>query len=123
MDTVNYWMVSDLLEPGINVEVTLTAIARLAMALFLGWVNFVMLNSLDSPVEVWINMTALAFISQLGEDVLSVARRGVFGDTIGKFMVKLNYQLTFTSEYPRWFTTIHVFTILGCVAFIGFFAA
>eukprot|EP00929_Paragymnodinium_shiwhaense_P075983 TRINITY_DN3895_c0_g1_i1.p1 TRINITY_DN3895_c0_g1~~TRINITY_DN3895_c0_g1_i1.p1 ORF type:complete len:685 (+),score=180.04 TRINITY_DN3895_c0_g1_i1:152-2206(+) len=117
MDAVNYWMVSQLLEPRMNFEVLFCFTLRILLALFLGWANVIVYNALSSPALVWINMSALSFINQMGEAVLAIAKRGVFGHSICKTMTSLNYQLTFRSVYPRWFHTVHTLTMFGCIAF------
>lgn len=107
MDIVNYWMVGDLLLPANHIkEATFIAVLRVMMAAVIMCSNIAIFMNLTNPADIWLNMTALGFVSTLGEDVLSVARRGVFGHTISKTITNLNFELTFVTEYPNWFEKV-----------------
>lgn len=123
MDTANYWMVAELLMPIRSLEVTVTAIGRVSMTFVIVSATMFMFWNLTSPVDVWLNMTALGFISSLGADVLDVIRRGLFGHSMAKATTKLNFELTFMTQYPPWFATIHKITTLATVGVIATFAA
>jgi len=122
MDIANYWMVAELLMPTRSVEVVLTALLRVVMNLTLIGANIAIFLSLTNPAEVWLNMTALAFIASLGSDVLDVAKRGVFGHHIAKTMTTTNFQLTFVSEYPAWFAHVRRVTITVMTSVVISFA-
>merc|ERR1719379_3198786 len=83
MDAVNYCLVSCLIE-GAKGEVILTSIARFGLIVFIAVVNVVCFTYLDSPATVWINMTALGFITELSGGILDVAKRGLFGHWTAK---------------------------------------
>lgn len=114
MDVVHYAMVSYLVEPHLNWEVAAIASSRMLLAAFIAYANVAIFSWLVHPINVWINMTALAFIGELGTGMLDVARRGVFGHYVMKTMTGLNFELTFTHTYPHWFNCAR-FVVL-CVA-------
>lgn len=117
MDVLNYWMVSELLEPRRSIEVIISAVLRGSLTVLIAVATVVIYMNLSSPASVWINMTAVSFIGELGGSVLEVAKRGVFGHHISKAMTTLNFQLTFISEYPAWFPWAQRITVVGC--FVG----
>lgn len=119
MDVVNYAMVSYLVEPRINWEVVILAAARMGLAALIAVANVVIFYYLKSPASVWINMTALAFIGELGTQMLDVARRGVFGHHIMKTMTSLNFELTFVQEYPKWFPAVRFIVLSIAMIFIA----
>lgn len=114
MDALNYWMVSELLEPKRSCEVTLTAMMRLVVNILVVVVQAHMYKDIADPGTVWLSMSALSFIGGLNGQVLSIAKSGAFGHHIAKTMTSMNYQLTFLSQYPDWF-----FYARGMVIFIS----
>merc|ERR1719413_251188 len=122
MDITNYCMVSALIETHCNWEVAITGTLRIGLTALIALANVMIFFGMNSPENVWINMTALGFIGELGEGVLLIAKRGIFGHHISKNITQLNFQLTFVSEYPRWFTTVRSVTVITMACFIGFFA-
>merc|ERR1719331_2588446 len=90
----------------------------MALAGLIAVANVVIFYYLKSPASVWINMTALAFIGELGTGMLDVARRGVFGHHIMKTMTSLNFELTFVKEYPSWFPAVRA-AVLTVALFFG----
>lgn len=122
MDIANYWMVAELLMPKRCFEVVFTAALRVLMTITLIGANIAIFISLTNPAEVWLNMTALTFIGSLGEDVLGVAKRGVFGHPISKTMTAMNFQLSFVSEYPQWFAYVRTVTITIMASIVISFA-
>jgi len=119
MGTINYWMVSELVTDRIDCECTISALLRLVMVAGIGFANVIIYESTTSPSLVWINMSALAFINQLGEGVLGVAKHGMFGHHIAKVTTTLNYQLTFVQEYPTWFKYVRTTTLLVVFVFVS----
>jgi len=117
MDVVNYAMVSCLVEPHINFEMVFFATSRVVLAGLIGVANVLIFSYLKHPVSVWINMTALAFIGELGTGMLDVARRGVFGHHIMKTMTGINFELTFCDHYPRWFKSIRFMALAAAFVF------
>mmetsp|Transcript_62109 Transcript_62109/g.134836 ORF Transcript_62109/g.134836 Transcript_62109/m.134836 type:complete len:539 (+) Transcript_62109:43-1659(+) len=122
MDIVNYWMVSQLLEGTANWETSLTAFVRLVLAILIGFANVTIYESITSAAEVWMNMAALAFIGEIGQGVLLVAKGGIFGHHIAKEMTAINFQLTFLTEYPRWFYFARSFTVASTFAFTSIYS-
>jgi len=122
MDTMNYWMCSELLEPHRNLEVAFSGGLRILLTTLIGVANVVIFMGMTSPASIWINMAALAFIGELGGAVLDIAKRGVFGHHISKVMTTLNFSLTFMTEYPWWFSWIHGMTLLSLFVFTSIFA-
>jgi len=123
MDCLNYAMVSVLVEPHINYEVCFVTFSRMALSALIAYANVVIFGYLKFPATVWINMTALAFIGELGTGMLDVARRGVFGHNIMKTMTGLNFELTFVSEYPSWFPAVRFTAMFVACCFVGVFAS
>jgi hypothetical protein len=122
MDVVNYSMVSCLVEPHINWEIVLVAFARVSLSMLIAFANVRIFSYLKHAVSVWINMTALAFIGELGTGMLEVAKRGVFGHTLMKTITNLNFELTFVHQYPAWFPLVRLTVLALAMTFIGFFA-
>lgn len=83
---------------------------------------FLFLSSRDTA-EIWLNMTALGFIGQLGVDVLHIAKRRIFGHHISKAVSSVSYELSFVSEYPMWFMTVRRITIFVAAVVISVFAS
>jgi len=123
MDIINYWMVSELLEPTRNIEVAVSAFMRVILTFLVAVASVVIYMSLTSPASVWMNMTALSFIYELSASVLDVSKRGVFGHPICKTMTTLNFELTFLSEYPPWFSYVRSLTLTVCFGSIAIFTA
>lgn len=123
MDTANYWMVSELLEPRISFEVAVSACLRIALTAIIIGANICIFMNLVNPAEVWMNMTALGFIHALGSEVLATAKRGMFGHHIAKTVTTLNFQLTFVSEYPVWFTYVQKMVVTISTSVILVFAS
>merc|ERR1712113_1061150 len=113
-------MVSDLLLGcGRSCETHISAPGRLCVIMLLGVANAYTFMYYTNPASVWINMTALAFISELGSSVLDIARRGVFGHHIGKAITGLNFSLNFQTHYPWWFRWAHGVALTTMLVFVG----
>merc|ERR1712187_920184 len=123
MDTVNYWMVSALLEAHRDYEVALSAVLRICLVATLVGSNILIFLRLTNPASVWINMTALGFIGGLSQEVLSVAKRGVFGHNISQTLNSLNFHLTFHLEYPPWFVWVRGAVLVLSSSVVILFAA
>mmetsp|Transcript_32551 Transcript_32551/g.69327 ORF Transcript_32551/g.69327 Transcript_32551/m.69327 type:complete len:499 (+) Transcript_32551:73-1569(+) len=123
MDTANYWMVSELIEQRMSFEVVVSACLRIGLTAIIIASNICIFMNLVNPAEVWMNMTALGFIHGLGSDVLETAKRGMFGHNIAKTMTTLNFQLTFLSEYPAWFTYVQGMVVTISTSVILVFAS
>jgi len=119
MDTINYWMISQLLETEQNLEVVISAGVRGMLTVLVAAANVILYRNETSPANVWINMTALGFINELSQYVVTVAKNGVFGHPISKTLTTLNFQLTFVSEYPAWFTYVRNATLTICFGAIA----
>merc|ERR1739845_137451 len=100
----------------------MTAILRICLVVTIVGSNILIFLHLTNPASVWINMTALAFIAGLSQEVLSVAKRGVFGHDISQTLNSLNFQLTFHVEYPAWFVWVRGAVLLMSVSVITLFA-
>lgn len=122
MDCLNYTMVSILVEPHLNLEVCFVAFCRMSLSALIAVANVIIFGYLKYPATVWINMTALAFIGELGTGMLDVARRGVFGHHIQKTMTDVNFELTFVSEYPVWFPHVRSTAMAVAACFVAVFA-
>jgi len=122
MDIVNYWMVSELLLTQTSKEVVVSAVLRILLILFIATANVIIFMTMNSPADVWINMTALGFISELSSAVLEIGKRGVFGHHIGKAVTSVNYSLNFMTDYPWWFDYARGITLTIAFAFIIVFA-
>jgi len=122
MDTVNYWLVSSLLQAHQDFEVITSAILRIALTTVIVGANVAIFMQLTNPASVWLNMTALGFIAGLSQEVLSVAKQGVFGHHIGQTLTKLNFQLTFHVEYPGWFIWARAVALLISLLVVLVFA-
>merc|ERR1719203_20219 len=68
-------------------------------------------------------MTLLAFVGQLATATLSVAKSGFLGTLVSRNVNKLNYQLSFLSEYPPWFAPVRKTTTVLMFGFVFTFAA
>lgn len=103
MDLVNYAMTSVILEAHMGLEMLLFILTRIFVALLLAIANVVMFMGLINPFDVWVNMTALGFVSEMGGAMLDVCKRGFFGHHISKTTTNVNFALNFISQYPVWF--------------------
>lgn len=110
MDTVNFWMVSQLLQP--SLEATLSACVRVFTIVLILATNALAFRTTYEPVDLFMNMTALTFVGDIGSFGLDIAKRGVLGHHISKTMTELNFQLNLNREYPSWFTTVRAVTLL-----------
>jgi hypothetical protein len=122
MDIVNYCMVSALLETRPSVEVIISAVLRISLTAVILTTTMFVFNGLTNPADVWLNMTALHWISSLGRDMLDVAKRGVLGHHMCKAITGVEFKLTFVSEYPRWFKYVQFVCLLVTVGVVGLFA-
>jgi len=122
MGIINYFMVSELLEPKRSFETVTTVLAQGLLTATVVAANVIVFMGLTNPVHVWTNMAALAFIASLDSDVLEAAKGGILGYHIAKNLTPLNYQLTFVANYPGWFTYVRGTTVVVCAVFIAFFA-
>lgn len=122
MDVVCYLMVAELLLKVRSAEVIITAVVRAALAIVILSTQVVMLRWLKDPSDVWMNMTAFAFIGNLAVDSLTLSKRGVFGNEIQKVMTNMSFQLCLTELYPPWFHAAKVFALSVCGASIVIFS-
>lgn len=126
MDIVNFWLVSILLEPRCSKEVAITALARIALTIGVVVANVFLFMSYTDAGFLWVNMAALVFVSALGEEVLGVAKRGVFGHHISKAVTGVSFELSFVTDYPGWFKYVTNMTLMVslcavCVLAVGLF--
>lgn len=121
MELSNYLMTSILLDIHIRPDVLTIAFLRVMFTISIGIANLVMFIGLTSPFEVWINLTALGFVSEMGSHMLEVAKRGFFGHHISKATCQTNFKLNFMQEYPRWFGIAQFVTITLGIGFSACF--
>lgn len=119
MDTVNFCLVSRLIERGANCEVACTALLRTSVNIFILVLQTKMYVDCAEAGDVWVNMTALGFIAGLNAQVLDIAKSGAFGHHIAKTMTAMNFQLTFLVQYPGWFKHVRNFTIGTLTVLVG----
>jgi len=122
MDIVNYVMVAEFMFPRRSWEVVITALGRVMLSVVVVASNIVIFMRLINPADVWMNMTAFAFIASLETDMLDVAKRGVFGHDIQRTVTNLNFQLYFMSRYPEWFHLVRGIALSACAITIGVFS-
>lgn len=115
MDSLNYLMTSVLLEPHLSATVVLSFAGRLLLNVFLVMANIYLYMSFTEAGYLWVNMACLGFVATLDQDVLSLAKRGVFGHGIGKAVTGVKYELTFMHEYPSWFPGVSRAVIISCI--------
>merc|ERR1719409_182918 len=115
-------MVAQLLLPKTSLEVTISAFLRFARILIVAMCQIVLLMVMRSPVNIWMNITAVGFVNELCQQILEVAKRGVFGHHICKEMTEMNFTLFFVSEYPWWFGAVRTVCLVAATIFIVFFA-
>eukprot|EP00930_Biecheleria_cincta_P062146 TRINITY_DN47652_c0_g1_i1.p1 TRINITY_DN47652_c0_g1~~TRINITY_DN47652_c0_g1_i1.p1 ORF type:complete len:589 (+),score=102.58 TRINITY_DN47652_c0_g1_i1:35-1768(+) len=120
MDTVNYLMVSELLM-GHSPESLLSAFTRLATVILIACANVMSFTCSDDASDVFMNMTALSFLGELGTFGLEVAKRGVLGHHVGKTMTELNFSISILKVYPDWFKTIRDIAVFFQFGFSAFF--
>merc|ERR1719230_2295510 len=98
-----------------------TTVVRVLMQFLIIAASVFLFLSSNDPAETWMNMTALGFIATLGQDILEVAKRGVFGHHVQGAITNLNYQLTLEHDYPSWFPAVRNMTLLmSVVGIVGF---
>eukprot|EP00928_Gymnodinium_smaydae_P056768 TRINITY_DN40098_c0_g1_i1.p1 TRINITY_DN40098_c0_g1~~TRINITY_DN40098_c0_g1_i1.p1 ORF type:complete len:571 (-),score=116.91 TRINITY_DN40098_c0_g1_i1:82-1794(-) len=119
MDIVNSWMVSVLLTPHIDKTIAFINVMRFMLTILIGVANVMMFEGMVSPMSVWVNMAALAFVGELGAAVIDQAKKGVFGHAIRSTITTTNYELTFVADYPWWIAIVQAGTLL----FISIFVA
>eukprot|EP00930_Biecheleria_cincta_P016560 TRINITY_DN13424_c0_g1_i2.p1 TRINITY_DN13424_c0_g1~~TRINITY_DN13424_c0_g1_i2.p1 ORF type:complete len:140 (+),score=33.46 TRINITY_DN13424_c0_g1_i2:288-707(+) len=85
--------------------------------------NIVIFIIATKPDGVWLYITAVSFVNDLGRAALGVAKSGVMGHHIAKQMTELNFQLTFIHEYPGWFVPVRWLVHVALFGFIIGFAA
>merc|ERR1719265_367155 len=122
MDIVNALMVSVLLESHCDIEVAWTCFMRFMMSIVVALAQLDMYRGMVSPASVWINMAALAFINELGMAVNDQGKKGVFGRHIRSALTDVNYNLTFSAEYPWWFPWCQVTSLTLLIIFIIVFS-
>lgn len=120
MDTVNFFMVSELLL-GHSTETILSALTRLLTILMIACANVMSFTCSDDATEVFMSMTALSFLGDLGTFGLDVAKRGVLGHHVSKTMTELNFSISLLSIYPDWFATIRTVAVFFQFGFSAFF--
>lgn len=123
LDTINFVMVSGLLEPGRGWETLISAFVRFLTILLIGVANVMMFIASSDASDVFMNMTALTFIGEMGCFGLDFAKRGVFGHYISKSVTELNFTLNLVSEYPWWFNRVYSISILFTAGFTLTFGA
>jgi len=123
MGILNYYLVSELLEPRRSAEVVATAMAQGGLTILLVAANVFIFMGLTNPVDVWTNMAALGFIASLDAEVLAAAKGGMLGHDIAKSLTPLNYQLSFMSYYPAWFGYVRGLAVVCVTCFIACFSA
>merc|ERR1712014_311404 len=120
MDTVNYVMVSELLM-GHSAETLFSAFTRLCTIILIAVANVMSFTCSVNATDVFMNMTALSFLGDLGVFVLDVAKRGVLGHHVGKAMTELNFSISILEVYPAWFTRIRNFAVFFQFGFSSLF--
>lgn len=120
MDTVNYVMVSELLI-GHSPESLLSAATRLLTVILIACANVMSFTCSDDATDVFMNMTALSFLGDLGTFGLDVAKRGVLGHYIGKTMTEINFSISILEVYPEWFRTIRTLAVFFQFGFSALF--
>eukprot|EP00931_Biecheleriopsis_adriatica_P117716 TRINITY_DN93202_c0_g1_i1.p1 TRINITY_DN93202_c0_g1~~TRINITY_DN93202_c0_g1_i1.p1 ORF type:complete len:484 (+),score=110.58 TRINITY_DN93202_c0_g1_i1:27-1454(+) len=123
MDTVNFLMVEVLLEKSVNFELIMAVTSRTLCVLLTAIANSVLFIIATKPDGVWLYITAVFFVNDLGRAALGVAKSGVLGHHIAKHMTELNFQLTFIHQYPDWFQPVRRLAHVLLFGFIGGFAA
>lgn len=118
MDIVNCQMVSTILSPALDWEILLTNVSRACMIALTGVTNLFLMDGMIDPVSVWVNMTALTFVSELGGAFLDQGKKGVFGHYIRTELTSLNYQLTFLGTMPSWIGAVQTITMGTTLAFV-----
>jgi len=120
MELANYIMTNLLLEPKISFELCVLAFFRILVALLLGVANLVMFMGLLNPFDIWLNLTALGFVAEMGAQMLDVAKRGFFGKHIASMSTDTQFELFFMQDYPPWFDHFQRVTqVLGITFILG----
>jgi hypothetical protein len=112
LDIINGVMVCVLLDPKMHCEFIVLTFGRFSLTCLIGVTNVFMFIGMTSPTNVWVNMTALAFVGELGQLALDQAKKGVFGHYIRATVTELNYELSFHAEYPWYIPIIQVGTLI-----------
>lgn len=127
MELANYIMTNLLLEPKPSFELVFISFCRVLVALLLGLANLVMFMGLLNPFDIWLNLTALGFVAEMGGQMLDVAKRGFFGKKIASMSTDTQFALFFMHDYPGWFDHFQLVTqalgvafIIGCGIGMGF---
>lgn len=121
LNITNYWMAARLLIPHHVWEVTFTTIIRVGLRV---WIVACLINiflKLTNSTDVWLNFTALDFICCFSEDMLTVAKSGVWGHDLSQAVGGLNYSLGFTNQYPKWFAPVRNFVLIGGFTVVSYF--
>jgi len=122
MDTVNYFMVSVLLEAHPGLEVFMSVMFQSLVTLLTLVANSVLFIIATSPDGIWLYVSAVGFVTELSKAVLGVAKSGILGHHIAKEITDLNFQLFFVHQYPWWFQPVRVVSYVAMFGFMGFFA-
>jgi DNA repair exonuclease SbcCD ATPase subunit len=109
MDIVNVLMVDVLLLDELNFLSVCTQASRLLLSCMIFVANVFAFRGYVNPTNVWVNMTALTFVAELGAATNDLARRGVFGHYIRSTLTSQNYTLTFNVDYPWWIPSAQQF--------------
>jgi len=118
MDTVNYGMIGELLESGRGLETLASLLIRCTTIVLIALANVLTFMNAHTAADVFMNMTSLSFIGDLGYFGLDVAKRGVLGHHIMKTMTGLNFTISLVSVYPWWFQSVHNSAVIFTSAFI-----
>merc|ERR1712061_455319 len=94
------------------------AIARAMLVLLVSAAQITIFSYIVHPAKVWIKMSMLGFIYNLGTGMLEIAKKGVFGHHIMKTLTRLHFDLTITAGYPLWYQKIHHPSLLIAFAFV-----
>jgi len=122
MDTVNYFMVSVLLEPKLGVEILLSVVFQSLVTVLTVVANTVLFIIATSPDGIWLYVAAVGFVTELSKAVLGIAKSGILGHHIAKEVTDMNFQLCFLHQYPWWFQPVRIASYVVLFGFIMFFA-
>merc|ERR1712187_311978 len=78
LDTLNYYMVSELLKEQKDWHCC-SAVFRVFVSSVTLFVTSLVLYHADDAMDIWTNMAAFGFVLALGELTLKLAKSGVFG--------------------------------------------
>merc|ERR1719401_2361863 len=68
--------------------------------------------------DVWLKMTLLAFVGQMSQAALGVAKSGFMGSTLRSNLNKVNYSISFYAQYPWWFNPVRGLTTILMFGFV-----